>query len=50
MIIDRKAVEKHLNKPERILIIQGTRALILIRVPEGYHTAADREDLVALLE
>ena len=47
---DSKEIEEHLNTPERILLIQGTRALIMVRVPEGYHTAADREDLIAVLE
>ena len=47
---DSKAIEEYLNKPERILLIQGTRALIMVRIPEGYNSHPDEEDLIAVLD
>ena len=46
----RKEVNEHLNKPERILLIQGTKTLIMVRVPEGYDVQPDDKDQIAVLD
>ena len=47
---ERKLLDKHLSTPERLLVIQGTKALILVRVPDGYDVFTDKEDHIAILE
>ena len=46
----RKELDEHLSQPEKLLILQGTKAFIIVRIPEGYDAFTDKEDHIAILD